>query len=92
MTNPITKFEPGMRYSFTFIGDSDLHVCCEVLSRTAKTVRITDGHDKKTCRVSEYDGREIVKPDGSYSMCPVMSATDVTPEREPGPYRTGMGV
>jgi hypothetical protein len=28
----------------------------------------------KTLRVSEYDGRETVKPMGSYSMAPIIAA------------------
>lgn len=87
-----TQFQIGTRYSYTFIGDSELHVCWEVTKRTAKTITITDGRETKTCRVYLYEGVEKVKPEGSYSMCPILGADRITTDREPGPYRTGMGV
>jgi hypothetical protein len=87
-----TKFQVGGKYSFTFIGNSDLHVCYEVLKRTAKTVVITDGTETKRCRISVYENVEQVKPDGSYSMCPILGADDATPDRPVGVFKTGMGI
>ena len=42
-----------------------------VAKRTAKTITTAAG---KTLRIAEYQGREFVKPWGSYSMAPVVSA------------------
>lgn len=86
-----TKFEAGKRYNMTFIGDSELHVCYEVTKRTEKTITVTDGREVKTCRVNTYEGAEFVKPMGSYSMLPILSA-ERTISRDVGGYRTGHGV
>jgi len=87
----MTKFEAGKRYNLTFIGDSELHVCYEVTKRTDKTVTITDGTETKTCRPYIYEGVEKVKPMGSYSMAPILSADRII-DRAVGSYRTGHGV
>jgi len=86
------KFETGSKYSFTFIGDSDLHICYKVINRTAKTVTVTDGRETKTCRINVYEDHEFVKPCGTYSMNPILSADKPTPDCDLGVYRTGMGV
>jgi hypothetical protein len=88
----MTKFETGKKYSFTFIGNSELHVCYEVLKRTAKTITITDGRETKSCKVSVWDDIEQVRPYGSYSMCPILGADKITNDREIGPLSTGMGI
>jgi len=70
----ITKFEPGKTYWTRSIGDADCIFRITVASRTAKTIKTSTG---KTLRITPYDGRETVKPHGSYSMCPVIGADKV---------------
>lgn len=67
------QFEAGKTYSTRSIVDSDYMVAITVASRTAKTIKTTAG---KTLRVADFDGAECVKPWGSYSMCPIIRATD----------------
>jgi hypothetical protein len=71
-------FQPGRTYRTRCIGDADMWVTIKVLSRTAKTIRIKDCRGERTLRVGAmYDGRaECVKPWGSYSMCPIITAED----------------
>jgi hypothetical protein len=45
-----------------------------VAKRTAKTITTTAG---KTLRVSVWQGVEQVKPWGTYSMAPIIDATEV---------------
>lgn len=72
------KFEIGKTYSHRWIGDSDLLTSWTVISRTAQTIKITDGKETKTCKIikclSEMRGSESVYPFGKYSMCPILSA------------------
>lgn len=74
----MSKFEIGKSYTHNWIGDSDLHTTWTVLSRTAQTVKITDGKEIKTCKIikglSEMRNAESVYPFGKYSMCPILSA------------------
>lgn len=69
-----TTFQAGRSYYGRFIGDSDARITLTVASRTAKTIKTTAG---KTLRVAEYGGAEFVKPLGSYSMAPVITAERV---------------
>lgn len=64
-------FEPGKTYSTRSIVNSDHIIAITVAKRTAKTITTTEG---KLLRVAVYDDRETVKPHGTYSMCPVISA------------------
>lgn len=68
MTN---TFEAGKTYSTRSICDSECVVAITIASRTAKFVTTTAG---KRLGVSVYDGAEQVKPWGSYSMAPIISA------------------
>lgn len=71
-------FEAGKTYWTRSIVDADHVVSIDVLSRTAKTLRVRTGGKEKTLRVSpSYEGHESVKPWGSYSMCPVITAEKV---------------
>jgi len=74
-TAPAPVFEAGKVYKTRSIVDADYWVTIEVVSRTAKTVKAKVSGKLKTLRVAiGYDGAETVKPWGSYSMCPVISA------------------
>lgn len=66
------QFEVGKTYSTRSACDHDCIISITVASRTAKTIRTTEG---KTLRPSVYDGAEMVKPFGSYSMAPVIRAS-----------------
>jgi len=71
------QFESGTTYYTRSICDHNCIFDITVLSRTAKTIKINDPHDKssiKTLRISDYDGVEQVKPMGNYSMCPIIGA------------------
>jgi heme-binding NEAT domain protein len=65
------NFETGTTYKGRFIGDADSVILLTVKARTAKTIKTADG---KTLRVSVWNGVEQVKPFGSYSMAPIISA------------------
>lgn len=79
-------FETGKRYYMTSACDHDCRWTYEVVKRTASTVTLQAvRHDgtmsaeaPKTCRIDrryfEHTGEETVKPLGSYSMAPVLSA------------------
>ena len=65
------KFATGRTYSTRSICDHDCIIRVTVASRTAKTFTTPAG---KTLRIAEYQGVEQVKPWGSYSMAPIVSA------------------
>lgn len=69
-----TKFQAGQTYQTSSICDADMVIRETIVSRTAKTVKTASG---KTFRVSEYNGVEQIKPWGSYSMSPRISADKV---------------
>lgn len=74
-----TKFEPGRTYATRSICDHNCIVEVEVLSRTAQTIKTMTGKGPKTLRVYVYEGVEKVRPWGSYSMAPIVGATDLAP-------------
>lgn len=67
----MNTFQAGRTYQTRSIGDHNCIFSVTIKSRTAKTVKTTDG---KILRVGEYDGSEFVKPMGSYSMAPIIRA------------------
>ena len=69
----LVKFEPGKTYWTRSIGDADMVISITIARRTEKTVITTEG---KRLRVSPcWRGEvETVKPEGTYSMCPVIGA------------------
>ena len=79
------KFEVGKKYSMRSACNHECVWTYKVLARTACTVTLAQvmSNGKKkvetiTCRInkglSEFFGVESVKPLGSYSMCPILSA------------------
>jgi hypothetical protein len=74
----VDQFQVGHTYSTRSICNHDCIFSITVISRTAKTIKTACG---KTLRVSEYNGVETVKPRGSYSMAPIITATDPNLER-----------
>ena len=76
------KFEIGKTYITRSICDSDCVITGKVVRRTAQTVTMImrDGQTK-TLRVvkglSDFIGAEAVKPWGTFSMAPTLSAERV---------------
>ena len=68
------QFQPGKTYSTRSICDHDCIISITVESRTAKTIKTTAG---KSLRIASYDGVEMVRPWGRYSMAPIIDATDL---------------
>jgi len=69
-------FETGKTYQTRSLCDYDCIISITVQKRTAKTITTSEGKRfrVKPCPVH---GNETVKPWGSYSMCPVISADKV---------------
>jgi hypothetical protein len=70
-------FQVGKTYTTRSACDHECVISLTVLARTAKTIKATVRGESKTLRISDYDGREQVKPWGSYSMAPVIEASDL---------------
>lgn len=72
------KFEIGKSYTHGWIGDSELFTTWQVIARTAQTITIERCGKIKKCRInkdlSEMFGAEAVKPYGTYSMSPTLTA------------------
>lgn len=67
----MATFQIGKTYFTRSVADADTIVRVKVAKRTDKTI-VTDLGDR--LRVSVWDGVEQVKPWGSYSMAPIVSA------------------
>lgn len=65
-------FETGTAYFTRSIVDHDTKVVVRVASRTAKTL-VTDA-GKRLRIFRDLNGHEAVRPWGSYSMAPIVSA------------------
>jgi len=71
----MSMFKPATKYSTRSICDHNCIFEIKVVSRTAKTIKALFHGELKTYRVSIYDGVERIKPCGSYSMCPIITAS-----------------
>lgn len=71
----VKRFEVGKTYYTRSACNYDCIYDMKVLSRTEKTLRVFEGGQEKTLRIKIWDNEEIVKPDGTYSMCPIMRAS-----------------
>jgi hypothetical protein len=67
----MTKFETGKTYYTRSVADYDTIVRVTVAKRTDKTI-VTAAGDRLKIKV--WDGIEQVKPWGSFSMAPIVSA------------------
>lgn len=81
----IKKFEIGKRYGMNSICDSDCWWYYTVIARTECTVTLQDENGKIIkCRMNskrnQIWGCEAVRPLGSYSMCPTLTADRECPE------------
>jgi hypothetical protein len=75
----MTTFQIGKQYSTRLITDYDSKITFTVLKRTAKTVTIVGSliDSPKAFKVNtKYSNFEQIRPWGSYSMCPILSADD----------------
>jgi len=70
------KFQTGKTYSTRSVCDYDCIISVTIEKRTEKTVTVTVRGEKKTFRIGIYDNSEFIKPWGSYSMAPVVTAND----------------
>ena len=64
-------FRIGATYWTRSIGDSDCKVIITIAKRTAKRITTETG---KVLGISVWNGVEQVKPWGTYSMAPIVSA------------------
>lgn len=68
-------FETGKTYQTRSICDYDCVFSYEVVSRTAKQLTLkVDGNKIVKRGIFVRDGVEHCKPEGTYSMCPVIRA------------------
>lgn len=78
MAKEMKRFEVGRRYSMRSACDHDCVWTYTVLARTEKSVMLSDGKHLTRCiinkRTSEALGAEAVRPMGSYSMAPILTA------------------
>lgn len=70
----MAKFETGKTYWTRSICDYDHIVRVTVAKRTDKTLTTTEGKTFRIATPKWNDGIEQIKPWGSYSMAPVISA------------------
>ena len=68
----MNTFEAGKTYTTRSACDHDCVIRVTVASRTAKTIKTAAG---KVLRVGVSYGVEYVKPWGTYSMAPIVSAS-----------------
>lgn len=74
----IIKFEAGKSYQVRSIGDRDCVWTFEVLKRTEKSIWVRGSeHKNKRLGISIYNGEEMVKPFGTFSMAPTLCAGGV---------------
>lgn len=84
MNNTIKRFEVGKTYATRSIGNTDCIIAAKILRRTAATVTVEMvrggicGDKVRTFRISKgltaFIGAEAIKPWGTYSMAPTISA------------------
>lgn len=72
-----TTFLAGHVYSTRSICNHDCVYSFVIESRTAKSVRVWIDGKLVVRRISYYNGEEQFLPHGSYSMAPVVSASDL---------------
>lgn len=68
------QFEVGKTYACRSICDSDCIFTYRVIARTAKRVTLESHGEKMVRGIGMIDGAECCRPEGSYSMCPVIRA------------------
>ncbi len=74
MENEIKRFEVGKTYTTRSACDYDCIYSYTVLSRTAKQITLEIRGQKVRRGVTVYENEEYCRPEGNYSMCPVIHA------------------
>jgi hypothetical protein len=69
-----TQFQVGKTYETRSIADYDTIFSFKILARTAKTALITNRGAPVKRGIYVYEGVEQIRPYGTYSMCPIISA------------------
>ncbi|MBQ1796820.1 MAG: hypothetical protein IIZ88_03540 [Prevotella sp.] len=91
MEKSIKQFEVGKAYSMRSPGDQDCVWYYLVVNRTSKTVTLRQldrnkkpygvtAHFRINGQLSGFYGAEAVRPLGSYSLCPTLTAEKVIKE------------
>ena len=77
--NEIPQFEVGKTYYTRSICNHDCIFSVKVLKRTEKTVVVLKDGKEKRCKIGlSWNGKEeTITPWGVYSMCPVISASNI---------------
>jgi hypothetical protein len=71
----MTKFEIGKTYSTRSACDYETVFAWTVIARTAKQITLEDRWGRQEKRgIYLWNGTEHCKPNGTYSMCPVINA------------------
>ena len=75
----VTRFEVGKKYKHGYIGDSNLFTTYKVVNRTKCFIHLeptspNDPDPIKKVKVFNFQGIEHCRPDGYFSMCPILSA------------------
>ena len=75
----IKKFEVGKRYGMNSAYDQNCWWYYTVIARTKCTITLArDRGEVSTCRINKRDTEffkaEAVRPLGTYSMCPILTA------------------
>lgn len=77
------NFEVSKSYFMRSVTDYQCVWTYQVIKRTAKTLTLQAEDGKTTThRISEHEDIEQVKPLGSYSMCPILSADNLIPQKD----------
>lgn len=84
MEKEIKKFKVGKKYSMRSICDCECVWTYKVITRTDSTVVLQQVRNGKPCgeqarfrinrQLSDYHKAEAVRPLGTYSMCPTLTA------------------
>lgn len=70
----MNTFEVGKTYTTRSVCDHECIISVFIEKRTAKTVTTIIHGEEKVFRIGKYAGSELIKPWGSYSMAPIISA------------------
>ena len=76
MQETIKKFKTNQHYATSSVCDHNCIFKFKVVRRTAKTIWVDGMYGVQSRRVYVYDGAESIKPFGTYSMAPILTAND----------------
>lgn len=70
----MSAFQIGRTYTTRSVCDHDCVISVPVIARTAKTITTSMRGETKILRIAVRNGIELVKPWGTYSMAPIVTA------------------